>query len=110
VDASKGYTRNNMIKPELASPGVNYLAPDLKGGYTYYSGTGVAAAHTAGIVAIALEWGLVKRNQESFDTNEIKKYMVRGAKRSTNLTYPNRDWGYGIIDIYNTFDALRQNI
>lgn len=108
--ASRGYSRNETIKPELAAPGVNYLAPDLNGNYTSYTGTGVAAAHTAGIVALFLEWGVVKGNQPTFDTLEIKKYLIRGARRSSGLTYPNREWGYGIIDVFNTFDVLRQNV
>lgn len=108
LNASRGFSRNNMIEPELTAPGVNYIAPALNGGYTSYTGTGVAAAHTTGIVALFLEWGVVRGNQPGFDTLEIKKYLIRGAKRSPNLTYPNRDWGYGILDVYNTFDVLRQ--
>ncbi len=110
VNASRGYTRTNIIKPELAAPGVNYIAPALDGSYINYTGTGVAAAHTTGIVALFLEWGVVRGNQPIFDTLEIKKYLIRGARRSATLTYPNRDWGYGIIDVFNTFDVLRQSI
>jgi len=110
VNASRGFTRNNIVKPELAAPGVNYLAPALSGGYTNYSGTGVAAAHTAGIVALTLEWGIIRGNEPSLDTLAIKKFLIRGAKRTQNLSYPNRDWGYGILDIFNTFDVLRSNI
>ncbi len=109
VNAGRGFTRTNQIKPDLAAPGVNYTAPALNGSYTSYTGTGVASAHTTGIVALLLEWGIVRENQASFDTMEIKKYLIRGARRSSNLTYPNRDWGYGILDIYNTFDVLRQS-
>jgi subtilisin family serine protease len=109
VNSSRGYTRSNTIKPELAAPGVNYHAPDVKGTYSNFTGTGVASAHMAGIVALALEWGVVRGNAPSFDTQEIKKYLIRGAKRSRNLTYPNRDWGYGMVDIFNTFDVLRAN-
>jgi hypothetical protein len=36
--------------------------------------------------------------------------MIRGARRSVELTYPNRDWGYGILDVYNIFDAIRSSI
>lgn len=110
VNASRGFTRTNVIKPELAAPGVNYTAPNLQGGYTNFTGTGVASAHTTGIVALFLEWGVVRGNQTSFDTLEIKKYLIRGADRSDNLIYPNRDWGYGILNAFNTFDVLRQNL
>ncbi len=110
VNASRGYTRSNVVKPELAAPGVNYLAPNLTGGFQNYSGTGVASAHTAGVVALALEWGVILGNQPNLDTIEIKNYLIRGAKRRSNMAYPNRDWGYGVIDLYNTYNVLRINI
>lgn len=109
VNASRGYTRSNVIKPELAAPGVNYLGPDLSGGYTSYTGTGVAAAHTAGIAALVLEWGVVRGNLPNMDTIVIKNYLIRGARRRSTMSYPNRDWGYGIIDLFNTYNVLRIN-
>lgn len=110
VNASRGYTRANVIKPEFAAPGVNYIAPTLGGGYANFSGTGVAAAHAAGVTALMLEWGVVLGNQPNMNTIEIKKFFIRGAKRNVNLLYPNRDWGYGILDIYGTFNVLRTNL
>lgn len=109
VDASRGFTRSNRPKPDFAAPGVNYLAPDLEQGFIPYSGTGVSSAHTAGVVAMLLEWGTVRGNYPNMNTIEAKKFLIRGARRSSNLVYPNRDWGYGILDIFNTFDILRQD-
>lgn len=106
-NASKGYTRINEIKPELAAPGVNILAPTLDHGFTEMIGTGAAAAHTAGITAMFLEWGIVRGNYTGIDTVEVKKFLIRGAKQSPRLQYPNRDWGYGAIDIFNVFNVLR---
>lgn len=106
-NASKGYTRINEIKPELAAPGVNITAPDLEHGFTVMTGTSAAAAHTAGITAMFLEWGIVKGNYLGIDTVEVKKFLIRGAKQSPRLLYPNRDWGYGAIDIFNVFNTLR---
>ena len=40
-------------------------------------------------------------------TTAIENYLVRGAKRSEDMTYPNREWGYGILDLYETFLNLR---
>lgn len=108
INASRGYTRNNIVKPEIAAPGVNYIAPNQNKEFVTYTGTGVAAAHTAGIVAMLLEWGIVRGNFLSFASIEIKNFLIRGARRSPNLTYPNRDWGYGILDIFNAFDVLRR--
>lgn len=106
---SRGFTRNNRPKPDFAAPGVNYIAPNLDKGFTTYSGTGVSAAHTTGIVAMLLEWGTIKGNYPNMNTIEAKKFLIRGARRSSSLVYPNRDWGYGILDIFNTFDILRQD-
>lgn len=105
--ASRGYTRNNIVKPELAAPGVNYIAPNQNKEFVSYSGTGVAAAHTAGIAALLLEWGTVNGNHPGFDSIEVKNYLIRGAIRNANLVYPNRDWGYGKIDVFNVFNVLR---
>ena len=106
-NASKGYTRINEIKPELAAPGVNILAPTLEQGFTEMTGTGAAAAHTTGVAAMFLEWGIVRGNYPGIDTVEVKKFLIRGAKQSPRLQYPNRDWGYGAIDIFNVFNVLR---
>ena len=58
--AGRGYSRDGTIKPELAAPGVNIIAPSISGSFVPASGTGIAAAHAAGIAAILLEWGIVK--------------------------------------------------
>jgi subtilisin family serine protease len=108
--ASRGYTRIDVIKPDFAAPGVNIQAPTLEHGFTDITGTGAAAAHTTGVTAILLEWGIVRNNYPGIDTVEVKKFLIRGAKRSPTQTYPNRDWGYGILDIYNVFDLLRADV
>lgn len=106
-NASRGYSRNGYPKPDLAAPGVNLIVPNLTKGFYVASGTGLAAAHTAGIAAIMLEWGIVNGFYPTMNSTVIKKYLIRGAERSKKLQYPNRDWGYGIIDLYNVFNILR---
>lgn len=108
LNASRGYTRDDTIKPELAAPGVNYIAPNQNKEFVLHTGTGVAAAHTAGIVAMIFEWAVIKGNKPGLDTIEMKNYLIRGAIRDKRLTYPNRDWGYGIINVYNVFDVLKR--
>ncbi len=105
--ASRGFTRNDYISPSLAAPGVDMMGPALNNGYTLLSGSSVAAAHVAGIGAILLEWGILKKNFPQIGTVEIRNLLIRGAIRDPNLTYPNREWGYGMIDLYNTFNTLR---
>ncbi len=105
--SGKGYTASNLVKPELAAPGVNILCPALNHSFTTISGTGAAAAHTSGITALLLEWCIVKGNYPGINTVSIKNFLLRGAKRKSNFQYPNQDWGYGMIDVYNAFDILR---
>ncbi|BCN29250.1 S8 family peptidase [Anaeromicropila herbilytica] len=110
LDASRGYNRDNVVKPELAAPGVNYIAPNQNKEYVAYTGSSVAAAHTAGIVAMILEWGVVRGNAPGLDTIEVKNYLIRSTIKPKDLTFPNRDWGYGIINVYNVFDILKRTL
>jgi subtilisin family serine protease len=110
TEAGRGFSASNNISPDLAAPGVNIQCPDLNHGFATISGTGAAAAHTTGITAMVLEWSIVEGNFPRIDTVGIKKFLIRGARRSSNLVYPNRDWGYGIIDIYNSFSILRSDV
>ena len=107
--ASRGYSRIGTIKPEIAAPGVNLPAPTLGHGFTLMTGTSAAAAHTTGVSAILLEWGIVRNNYPGIDSVEVKRFIIRGADRNAGQTYPNRDWGYGILDLFNVFDILRAN-
>ncbi len=107
INASRGFTRTGNISPDMAAPGVNLIGPGPGNTYTTRSGTSVAAAHTAGIAAMIMEWGIVEGNYTQLDSVEIKNLLIRGARRAPNITYPNREWGYGILDIYNAFNSLR---
>ena len=107
LNASRGFTRIGIIKPEIAAPGVNIISPTLDQGFAGVTGTSAAAAHTTGIAAMLLEWAVVKGNQTTLNTLDMKIFMIRGARRDIELTYPNRDWGYGILDAFNIFDVLR---
>lgn len=107
LSSSRGYTRVGEIKPNIAAPGVDVIGPTLDKGFSPFTGTSVAAAHTVGIAALLLEWGIVRGNLTTMSSIIIKRLMIRGARRKLDLVYPNRDWGYGIIDIYNIFDSLR---
>ena len=109
INASRGFTRAERISPALAAPGVNIIGPSLGNGYTTMSGTSVAAAHTAGIAAMLQEWGIVRRALDHMDGTDVKNLLLRGAIRDPTLTYPNREWGFGIVNIYGSFESLRGN-
>ena len=104
--SSRGYTRNNQVKPDIAAPGVSLTAPNLRGGYREGTGTSTAAALTAGACAQLLEWGLKQSEYLYFTGYEIKNYLIRGADRSPYLDYPNREWGFGTLNLYQVFSSL----
>lgn len=93
LKAGRGFNRRDMIKPDLAAPGVNIFGPAAGGGYTSQTGSSIAAAHVAGASAMLLEWGILRANLYSMDTGIIKGYLIRGADRNAGVTYPNREWG-----------------
>ena len=109
IHSSRGYAIGGSIKPELAAPGVNVSgpAPDSPR-LTTRTGTSIAAAITAGAVANLLSWGIVEGNAPAMSEMSIKSYLIRGAKRNPAQDYPNPQWGYGALDLYQTFLSLRE--
>lgn len=109
TDSSRGYTRIGRVKPDITAPGVNVYGPEPGGGFGTRTGSSIAAAHTAGAAALLLEWALLEQNDVSLNGTGLKKLLIKGARRDTK-PYPNREWGYGILDIYNVFESLRRTI
>lgn len=105
--SGRGYNRAGSVKPDLTAPGVNIFGPAVRGGYTVRSGSSIAAAHVAGAAALILEYGIVRGNLYSLDTGSIKNYLIRGADRNPEERYPNRLWGYGRLNLYQTFEQIR---
>ena len=106
IQAGRGFMPDGNVVPQVAAPGVAVQVPDLKGNYGQASGTSLAAAQTAGAAALLFEWAVVRGNQPYFTGSSVKNYIVRGAKREERITYPNRDWGFGRLDLYHTFELL----
>ena len=106
IHSSRGYSRQDVIKPDLAAPGVNVSVPAGRGSQTL-SGTSVAAAHAAGAAANLLSWAFTGQNDLYMNTSAAKSFLVRGARRNPIFSYPNREWGYGTLDLYNSFIQLR---
>ena len=108
IHASRGYSLSGRIKPDLAAPGVNILGASVSGRrLTRMSGTSVSAAPLAGAAAILLNWGVLNANYPYLNTPVLKSIFVRGAQRNPALTYPNREFGYGTLNLYEAFLHLR---
>lgn len=106
-ESGRGYTAAMGIKPDIAAPAVDVYGPVGEGRFETRSGTSVAAAITAGAGALMLEWTGVQRNDIAATTVNIKNYFIRGAVRDESREYPNREWGWGQLDLYKTFENFR---
>ncbi|MCL2574034.1 MAG: S8 family serine peptidase [Defluviitaleaceae bacterium] len=104
--SSWGPTRFPSISPELTAPGVNVLGI-YPAGYGEMSGTSVAAAITTGAAALMLQWGVVDGNYPMLNNLRIRSFLVQGCQRDANVAYPNDQWGYGRLDLMQTFNILR---
>ncbi len=113
VNSSRGYTRKGNIKPDITAPGVDVYGAFVGAGgtslYTRRSGSSIGAAITAGVTGLILQWAIVNRNNLGINTEIIKQMLVRGARRNNELTYPNNAWGWGILDIYGTYEVMRNS-
>lgn len=105
--SGRGFTREHTLKPELAAGGINALTVSKGGGTTRVSGSSVGAAVTAGAVALILEWGIVKGNDPTLYSTKVKTYLIRGTKKRAGDVYPNRYWGYGLLDLKGVFEKTR---
>lgn len=106
TDSSRGFTLSSVVKPDIAAPGYQLTCPTLQNSYGSATGTGAAAAHTAGIIAMVLEWAVLKGNYTTITGRDIGGLLNRGASRSLNMEYPNPIWGYGKLDLYGLFRQL----
>ena len=112
IHSSRGYTRLGRVKPDLAAPGVNVDGPGIQGSAGFpmraMTGTSAAAAHVAGAAANLLSWSFREGSISYMNTSVAKTYLIRGADRNPVFAYPNREWGYGTLNLYGAFLRLRE--
>lgn len=121
IDSSRGFNRKGAVRPDFAAPGYDIYGPLPRLGssypkdeqeklssarYGYRTGSSSAAAVTAGASILLAEWGLVRSNDINMDSVGVQKYLIRGANR-TGRSFPNKEWGYGTLDLYGVFEGLR---
>ena len=108
IHSSRGYTRLGRVKPELAAPGVDIQIPSASGlSSLSMTGTSAAAAHTAGAAANLLSLAFQEGTISYMNTTVVKTILIRGAERNPVFSYPNREWGYGTLNLYRAFLRLR---
>ena len=106
--SGRGYTRNNIVKPDLVAPAVDVITTIPGGGYDRFSGTSIASPFVAGAAALMMEWGIVNRNDVFLYGQRVKAFLQKGARRNRNVQYPNNQWGYGSLCLEDTMLLLEQ--
>jgi subtilisin family serine protease len=105
-ESGRGYTRLGAIKPDIAAPGYHIPCAVPGNKYGTATGTGAAAAHAAGVMAMVFEWGIVKENYIQMTGSLVNRQLIWYAMRDKAITYPNNIWGYGQVEINNLFEVV----
>ena len=95
------------MAPDFAAPGVGVRGV-YPAGFGTMTGTSAAAAITAGAAALLMEWGIIKNNMPTINGDLIKSLLIGGCDRDDGIVYPNVKWGYGKLNLYNSFIYLRE--
>lgn len=107
--SGKGYPRNGQIKPDIAAGGINATVIGPGGTTTVATGSSVASAVVAGCCALLLQWAVIDGNEPQVELSKMQRYIIAGATTRAGDIYPNKNWGYGMIDMQTIINSLRSN-
>lgn len=109
INSGRGYTRLENVKPDFTAPGVGVIGALPGGRFAERSGSSVATGITAGACALLMQW--LQQQREStvlYDTLQLKGLLILGVRKRPDITYPDRSWGYGMLDLYGTLQTIRE--
>lgn len=99
------------IRPDLVAPGENISSTTPNRSFDTKSGTSMATPHVAGVAALMMEWGIIKRNDPYLFGERLKYYLAISARRPrTDVTYPDPSWGYGEVCLNAAIESIIANI
>ncbi|WP_160686285.1 S8 family peptidase [Clostridium sp. C2-6-12] len=93
-------------KIDVAAGGVNALTTAPNNQTAIVNGTSVSAAVLAGACAMLFQWGIVEGNYPNIYSQTLKTYISRGAVQRSGDSYPNPQWGYGMLNILKIFQNM----
>ena len=98
IESGRGYSKSGVVKPELAAPGVDIVSPYRQ---EMRSSTSGAAAVTAGSAVLLTQWAVGRG--ETTRGVDIKERLLSGVREKEGVSYPNREWGYGMLCLRDSF-------
>lgn len=104
--SGRGYPRSGIVKPDFATPGVSLTAPAPGGAYQGFTGSSAASALTAGSAALLAQWGHHRYPTRYLTARELKNLFLRGTTQNPSYNYPNREWGYGTMNLMKIFKTF----
>lgn len=112
IGSSKGPVRERYTKPDIVAPGFDIISAFINQSYTKATGTGVSSSVVSGALALIMDY---ISQQSPFAsrglfTPVLKTYLMLGATKSDIFVYPNISYGYGVLNIQNTTQAIAKNI
>ncbi len=105
--SGRGFTASGLIKPDFVAPGVEVYGAAPGGMFVTRSGTSAATAVASGGVALMLEWSIVQGHYSTITGIAIKNSLIQSADRDAQRTYPDKSFGWGRLDVYQTFADFR---
>jgi subtilisin family serine protease len=91
--------QEEQIFPSIVSPGISIPSTGLNNGYTYASGTSLAAPHVAGALALLLS------AYPGLSVDEQERILIESAK-DLGPDGPDNDYGYGKLDVLHAYRLL----
>lgn len=112
LSSGRGYELAGKYHPDLAAPGINVRGALPGGRYATRSGSCISTAVSAGAAALLLQWvrnyGGTVNGVPAADAYLIKALFLIGAVQPDSMTFPNREWGYGQLNLFQVFEELRR--
>ncbi|MGL4109001.1 S8 family peptidase [Clostridium sp. LP20] len=106
VESGRGFNTNNLVSPDITTSGINILTTKPYGGVTTFSGSSAATAVASGVCCLLLQWGITDKNDLTMYSVTLRSYLMYGAKRRREFIYPNREVGYGLLDLLGVFNFI----
>lgn len=102
--SGRGFVCCNLVKPDLAAPGVDIMSCAPGGGYTSCTGTSMACPFVTGSAALLMQYGIIQENDPYLFGQKLKAYLIRGARQLSAFSeYPNDRIGWGALCLRDSF-------